>query len=65
VIVLSARDTEVDKAVSVELGAGDYVTRPFSWRELAVVDSCGPENRAENRKIRWYPVSWRQLCVDS
>src|SRR5215468_9876864 len=35
VIMLSARDTEVDKAVGLELGADDYVTKPFSWHELA------------------------------
>jgi DNA-binding response OmpR family regulator len=35
VIMLSAKDTEVDKAVGLELGAGDYVTNPFTWRELA------------------------------
>jgi two-component system, OmpR family, response regulator RegX3 len=35
VIMLSAKDTEVDKAIGLELGADDYVTKPFSWRELA------------------------------
>ena len=35
VIMLSAKDTEVDKAVGFELGANDYVTKPFSWHELA------------------------------
>jgi two-component system, OmpR family, response regulator RegX3 len=35
VIMLSARDTEVDRAVGLEVGADDYVTKPFSWRELA------------------------------
>ena len=35
VIMLSARDTEVDKAVGLELGADDYVTKPFTWSELA------------------------------
>jgi two-component system, OmpR family, response regulator RegX3 len=35
VIMLSAKDTEVDKVVSLELGADDYVTKPFSWYELA------------------------------
>jgi DNA-binding response OmpR family regulator len=34
--MLSARDTEVDKAIGLELGADDYVSKPFSWRELAV-----------------------------
>jgi two-component system, OmpR family, response regulator RegX3 len=36
VIMLTARDSEVDRAVGLELGADDYVTKPFSWRELAV-----------------------------
>ena len=35
VIMLSAKDTDVDKAVGLELGADDYVTKPFSWHELA------------------------------
>ena len=35
VIMLSAKDTEVDKAVGLELDADDYVTKPFTWRELA------------------------------
>jgi two-component system response regulator RegX3 len=34
VIMLSAKDSEVDKAVGLGLGADDYVTKPFSWREL-------------------------------
>jgi two-component system response regulator RegX3 len=33
--MMSARDSEVDKAVGLELGADDYVTKPFTWRELA------------------------------
>ena len=35
VIMLSARDSEVDKAIGLEFGADDYVTKPFTWRELA------------------------------
>jgi two-component system response regulator RegX3 len=34
VIMLTARDSEVDKVVGLELGADDYVTKPFSHREL-------------------------------
>jgi len=34
VIMLTARDEEVDKIVGLELGADDYVTKPFSVREL-------------------------------
>ncbi|MBE7187470.1 response regulator transcription factor [Jatrophihabitans endophyticus] len=34
IIMVTARDTEVDKVVGLELGADDYVTKPFSSREL-------------------------------
>lgn len=34
IIMLTARDAEVDKIVGLELGADDYVTKPFSPREL-------------------------------
>lgn len=34
VIMLTAKDTEVDKVVGLELGADDYVTKPYSAREL-------------------------------
>ena len=34
IIMLTAKDTEIDKVVGLELGADDYVTKPFSTREL-------------------------------
>ena len=34
IIMLTARDTEIDKVLGLELGADDYVTKPFSSREL-------------------------------
>jgi two-component system response regulator RegX3 len=34
VIMLTAKDTEIDKVVGLELGADDYVTKPYSSREL-------------------------------
>ena len=34
VIMLTARDTEIDKIIGLEIGADDYVTKPFSAREL-------------------------------
>jgi two-component system response regulator RegX3 len=48
IIMLTARDSEVDKVLGLELGADDYVTKPFSTRELvarirAVMRRSGPE----------------------
>ena len=48
VIMVTAKDTEVDKIVGLELGADDYVTKPYSTRELvarirAVLRRRGPE----------------------
>jgi DNA-binding response OmpR family regulator len=53
VIFLTARDDEVDRVVGLELGADDYVTKPFSPRELvarlrAVLRrTAGPPDTAE------------------
>jgi DNA-binding response OmpR family regulator len=35
IIMLTARDDEVDRVLGLEMGADDYVTKPFSPRELA------------------------------
>jgi len=35
IVMLTARNSEVDKVVGLELGADDYVTKPFSLRELS------------------------------
>ena len=34
ILMLTAKDSEVDKVVGLEIGADDYVTKPFSLREL-------------------------------
>lgn len=34
IVMVTARDSEIDKVVGLELGADDYVTKPFSHREL-------------------------------
>jgi DNA-binding response OmpR family regulator len=34
ILMLTARDSELDKVIGLELGADDYVTKPFSLREL-------------------------------
>mgnify|MGYP000175775977 FL=1 len=34
IIMLTAREDEVDKVLGLELGADDYITKPYSMREL-------------------------------
>ena len=52
VIILTARDDEIDRVLGLELGADDYVTKPFSPRELvarvrAILRRAGAPARAE------------------
>jgi DNA-binding response OmpR family regulator len=35
ILMLTAKDSEIDKVVGLEIGADDYMTKPFSLRELA------------------------------
>jgi two-component system phosphate regulon response regulator PhoB len=63
IIMLTARGEEIDRVVGLELGADDYVVKPFSPRELmlrirAVLRRSGPEEQAR--------TAWRRdgLAVD-
>ncbi len=47
VIMLTARDAEIDKVVGLELGADDYVTKPYSTRELLARMRAVLRRRAE------------------
>src|SRR5262245_18293204 len=47
VIMLTAKDSEIDKVVGLELGADDYVTKPFSSRELVARMRAGLRHRVE------------------
>lgn len=57
IIMLTARDEETDKIVGLELGADDYITKPFSPREVvarvrAVLRRATQED-IEKKVIRW------------
>ena len=58
VIMLTARGEEIDKLVGLELGADDYVTKPFSPRELvarvkAVLRRSGKRDDRDNDVLRF------------
>ncbi len=56
IIILTAKDTEVDKVVGLELGADDYITKPFSIREvLARVNSVLRRSQPESGEPRSVP----------
>src|SRR5512136_109964 len=63
IIMLTARDDDVDKIVGLELGADDYVTKPFNPRELvarvkAILRRTGREPSGEK------PITLGNLSVD-
>ena len=56
IIMLTARDSEIDKVVGLEVGADDYVTKPFSMRELlarvkAVLRRSGEDHAGDGTKV--------------
>ena len=64
IIMLTARDDEVDKLLGLELGADDYLVKPFSMRELAA------RMNAILRRTQAFPAFQKQdreipLCMAS
>ena len=58
IIMLTAKTTEADKLVGLDLGADDYVTKPFSPQELmarlaAVMRRVNEEKRAQGQALRY------------
>ena len=73
VILLTSRSEETDRILGLELGADDYVTRPFSPRELvarvrSVLRRSGPSPEPESEKIAFDGLSLdhatRDVAVD-
>jgi two-component system response regulator RegX3 len=49
IIMITAKDTEIDKVVGLEIGADDYVTKPYSTRELRLRRAKGWTGRNGSR----------------
>jgi len=65
VLILSARDDEVDRVLGLELGADDYVTKPFSARELvarvhAILRRTSPSSTGAGQPV----VEFGDVAVD-
>ncbi|SDM88026.1 response regulator transcription factor [Sediminibacillus halophilus] len=60
IIIISAKDEELDKILGLELGGDDYLTKPFSPREMVArvkrlfkrVDRTRPEKKDEKKKLQ-------------
>ena len=59
IIMLTARDDEVDKVLGLEIGADDYITKPFSIREFR------SRVRAHLRRARLAPLSSAPEVVEA
>ena len=64
IIMLTAKDTEIDKVVGLEIGADDYVTKPFSPRELTARIKAVLRRTAESEE-REEVISVDQVTIDA
>jgi DNA-binding response OmpR family regulator len=66
IVMLTARDSELDKVVGLELGADDYVTKPFSLRELQarVRAQLRRQESAANGPVRASEIRLGAVTVD-
>ena len=59
ILFLSARDRDIDKIIGLEIGADDYMTKPFSIQELT------SRIKAHFRKVNRLYKEWNRLKTDS
>ncbi|MBS4021156.1 MAG: response regulator transcription factor [Dethiobacter sp.] len=65
IIMLTAKDTELDKVLGLELGADDYVTKPFSSREVVARVKAQLRRLAAGEKETGERLACQDLVVDT
>ena len=65
IIMLTAKDSEVDIVVGLELGADDYVTKPYSSRELLARIKAVLRRRAEDPHASQSILEYHGIVLDS
>src|SRR5205823_14850551 len=66
ILMLTARDEDVDKIIGLEVGADDYLTKPFNPRELvARIKSILRRSSPERRQIESKQITHGDLFVDA
>jgi two-component system alkaline phosphatase synthesis response regulator PhoP len=63
VIILSARNDIIDKVVGLELGADDYITKPFNPRELSARVKARLREGQRKISINCQPLKWQGLEI--
>ncbi|MBU6164368.1 MAG: response regulator transcription factor [Actinomycetales bacterium] len=65
IIMLTAKDSEVDKVVGLEIGADDYVTKPYSARELvARINAVLRRNGSESASVESGMITVQGIRMD-
>ncbi len=64
ILFLTARDEEIDRIIGFEIGGDDYVTKPFSPRELAGRVKAILKRSANKSDAEPEPTRWGTLAID-
>jgi two-component system, OmpR family, response regulator VicR len=65
IIMLTAKDSEIDKVLGLELGADDYVTKPFSTRELLARVKANLRRHYQNANVSEDNSDTNEITVGS